>query len=265
MAQQIICLEKNKADFSYDSVVVTASQGQVTASYVQDRSNSTAWVTTGSVDADNTTLEVDFGDLQEIDKIILVQHNFKAYTLKYWNGSTYVDFSTPINVSGNATETKSHSFTAVETTKLLLTITGTMVVNSDKYLYQFIATQVIGQFNGWPILQDAMISKNKRVSKMLSGKTDIANNLGGFSIRARIKVTNDATDRALVESLFNSSEGFLFWPCGGDESQFSYANQGYRLEDIFLMRCQNDFSVEFRDGIYVLGIEIDMKLIEVTD
>jgi hypothetical protein len=27
MAQQIICLEKNKADFSYDSVVLTASQG----------------------------------------------------------------------------------------------------------------------------------------------------------------------------------------------------------------------------------------------
>jgi hypothetical protein len=196
---------------------------------VQDRSNSTAWVTTDSVDADNTTLEVDFGDLQLIDKIILVLHNFKAYTVQYWNGSAYVNFSTPINVSGNTESTTSHSFTAVETTKVKLIITGTMTANEDKYLYQFIASQVIGQFEGWPVMQDATISKNKRVSKMLSGKTDIANNLGAYSARVRIKVTSSAADRALVESLFNNSEGFLFWPCGGDEDQFSYANQGYRL------------------------------------
>lgn len=56
MAYRIKFFEKNKGDISNSSVVMTASQGDDYADLVRNRSNYNAWATSGSVDADNTSL-----------------------------------------------------------------------------------------------------------------------------------------------------------------------------------------------------------------
>ncbi len=265
MAQQIILFEKNRGDFSETDVVATASQGVGFETFAINRSNLSAWVTTGSVDADNTTFELDFGDLRDIDNIILVLHNFKNYTIQYWNGSAWTNFSTSISVTNNTSDTTRHSFTLVETTKVKLTVTGTMVANADKYLHQFICTKLIGQLNGWPIIKNAIRGRNKQRTKMLSGKESVREQIGFFSCTLEIAVTSDEEDLDLVEDLQDSNDGFLLWLCGGSESQFSSARQGYRLEDIPLVKCANEYKPNFYKGIYSLGLPVTLDLVEVVD
>ena len=265
MSYQIRFFEKNKADFSDAAVVATASQGVGFETFALNRSNLSAWVTNSSVDADNTTFTIDFGDLHYIDSVLLVKHNFKAYTVKYWDGSAYQDFSTAINVSGNSDETKFHQFTAVNTTKVQLTITGTMTANQDKFLYQFIVTKQIGQFNGWPVIKNPIVSRNRQFSKMLSGKQSVREMIGAFSCTLSVKTLSNSADLDIIESLYLSNEGFLLWLCGGSESQFSSSRIGYRMEDLYLMKCHNEYKPEFYNGLYKAGIVTTVDLVEVVD
>lgn len=264
MAGQIIFFEKNRCDFSNESLVITATQANTYVNYLSDRSTDTAWMTTSSVDADNTTITFDMVDEYELTDLILVKHNFKAYTLKYWNGSAYVNFSTPIAETTNTLETTRHSFTKVATTKLQLIIQGTMVANSDKRMFEFIATKLIGQLEAWPVINDPVVSRNKQKSTMLSGKRSVRENIGFFSCKLQVKILRSDADLDIIETLYDSNNGFLVWLCGGVTSQFSSVRKGYRKEDLFLMKCEDEYKPEFYKGLYQSGIDFQMKLVEVV-
>lgn len=104
-----LIFEKNKIDLDAPGVVITATDSVATdpgtdfVDLLRNRRNENGWGTGGSSDAGNSTLEIVLQDEVAVTDILLVNMNFKAYTLQYWNGSAYVDFSTPINVSNNAT------------------------------------------------------------------------------------------------------------------------------------------------------------------
>lgn len=273
MAGQIKFFEKNIIDLSNDGVTITATDavasnnGQDFVDYLRNRNNFSAYITTGSTDAANTTLVFEFVLEKSISDLILIKHNFKAYTLKYWNGSAYVDFSTPINVSNNATETTHHEFTPVDTERIQLIVTETMVTDADKVLHQFIVTQKLatGQLNGWPVIKSPVHNTNKRVSRMLSGKVNVVESVGGFSCNLTVSNWNDDVDLALIENIYFGRRGVLMWLSGGDEEQFSHKRVGYRLEDLYFVRCVNDYSPEWSVGIYTNGLKIDMRLAEAIE
>lgn len=262
MSQQIRFFEKSKCDFSNASVSIVASTGNAYVERILDRSNLTAWMTTGSVDASNPTIEIDFGDIRPVDTILLVKMNFKSYKIEYWDGAVWVSI---VDVTMAAVTTAFHQFTKVDTRKLKLTIRGTQVPNSEKKLYQFIATEQIGQFNGWPEIKKAISSRNRVRTKMLSGKENIREQIGAFNVALSVKILRDDHDLTLIETLHASNDGFLTWLCGGDEAQFSSARKGYRLEDIYLMKCLNELSNEFYQSTYPNGLMPKFELIEVVD
>ena len=262
MSQQVRFFEKSKCDFSRPSVVLTASQGNDYVRRVLDRTNLTAWMTTGSVDADNTTIEIDFGDVRQIDTVMLVKHNFLSYKIEYWDGASWADL---IDETSDDTDTAFHQFFAVDTTGLLLTIRGTKVPNGEKKLYQLIATQQMGQFNGWPIIKAATVSRNRVRSKMLSGKESIREQIGAFSCSMSVTVLKDSEDLDLIEAMHTANEGFLAWLCGGDEEQFSSRRVGYRLEDVYLMKCTSELKNEFYQGVYPNGLAVKFDMTEVVD
>jgi len=264
MGYQIRFYYKSRCDNSFSGVSATASEASSFAQNVLTRSNLDAWITTGSVDANNTTLTVDFGDAKTITEIFLILHNFKAYTVKYWNGSSYVNFSTPIAETTNTATTTHYSFTSVSTQRIQLTITGTMVANSDKSLCQLVATQSIGQISAWPVISKPTHVTNIQKSMMLSGKTHLTRNAGGFTCELKVKILSTSADLAIIETLYDSVDGFLVWLCGGSTSQFSSVRKGYRLEDLYLMKCMDDYVPEFYEGLYKSGIKINMKLGEVV-
>lgn len=262
-AKQILFFEKNAADYSFPNVVMTASEASSYAPYVQKRSNFLGWMTTGSVDANNTTLTCNFVDLVTLTDIILVKHNFKSFTIQYYDGHSMVDFSTPINQTTNTDSTTRFSFNSIQTTMIVVTITGTQIANSDKKLSQLIATSLLGQLNGWPVIKKPTFNLNKRVNTMLSGKTDVGVNAGGFTCDLTVSVWRDNGDLTLLETLYNVGEGFLVWLCGGNQNQFSSIRQGYRLEDFFLVKCQDNYTPEWVSGLYTSGLNIAMTLVEI--
>lgn len=265
MSKQIIFFKKSKCDFTNPSIVVTGSEGIGYESYILNRSNNTAWVTTGSTDASNTTLIINFGENTDITDLLLLKHNFKSYTIKYWNGSAYVDFSTVIAPTSWTDDDSYHYFTSVNTNLIKITIYGTQVADADKFLYQFIATQKIGQLAGWPVISKPVISRNKKNNVMLSGKLSISENIGHVSLTLKLQMFTSNADLTVFETIYNYSEGFLVWLCGGDETQFKTLRQGYRMEDTYLMKCSDDYKPEYYKGLYGCGITMDVKLDEVTN
>ncbi|RLA59598.1 MAG: hypothetical protein DRQ89_13850 [Epsilonproteobacteria bacterium] len=274
MSAQIRFFNKNKIDLSLlDSVTITITDatatntGQDYVDFMRNRNNTSAWLTTDSNDAANTEIEVLLGDTKEVSNIILVSHNLKAYTIQYWNGSAYVDFSTIISETTNTETTNLHTFTTVTTDQIKIIITGTQTADADKQIKQLIITDEVasGQLEGWPIIKRPRHSTNKKISTMLSGKVNVVESVGGFGMDLTVRNWNIDADLDLVEEIYFGNRGVLVWLSGGDETQFSRAHIGYRKEDLFLMRVVNDYTPEFRSGIYSTGIKVNMKLRESID
>jgi hypothetical protein len=261
---------KNIFDLSNDNPSVTVTDGVASntgESYtdlMRNRNNMSGWSTTGSSDAGTTTMVIQLGDTRSFSDILLVGHNLKNYTLKYWDGTQYSAFSTAIAPTDNTLSTTYHTFTGVESSALQLIINGTQTANQDKYIKQFIITELLGTFTVEPEVMP-QFDKDRKVTKFLSGKSYVAKSVGGFNVRLRMKNSGaNSADLTLVETLFSAYEGFLVWICGGNTSQFELQREGYRLEDIFYMDVSNEYSPEYVESRWYNGMPIDLKLVEVS-
>jgi hypothetical protein len=265
MAGQIIFFEKNKADFSNQDVVATATEGNDFIRNVLNRNNLTAWITTNSVDANDTTVTLDMADTKTVSDILLLKHNFKSFNIKYWDGATYQDFTPAINESTNTLDSNYFEVTPVSTSRVQLIIHGTQTADTDKVLYQFIVTEKLGRLEGWPLIKSPTLSRNRQKTVMLSGKTSVMENIGSYSVVLKFTSFSSEFDLSIIEALYSKIDGFLFWPCGGVESQFRTIREGYRMEDIYLMKPTDEYSPEYDKGLYKSGMSLDVKLTEVTE
>lgn len=264
-----LIFEKNKIDLDFDNVTITASDstvdvdnGQAFVDMLRNRRNDSGYGTGGSSDAGLTTLEVDMTDEVSITDIILVRHNFKAYTIQYWDGAAYQNFSTPIAETVNTDTTTHHNFTEVDTSKIKLIVQGTMTADQDKLLAQLIITKRLGQFTAEPFIKKPRQEKGRKSKKMLSGRVNVTRSLGAFSCQLSFPPMKSSADFALIETMFNSFNGFLVWLCAGDTTNYFADVPGFRLQDIYLMTCANDLETEWNDGFYAHGQKIDIALVE---
>lgn len=275
MAQQIRFFQKNIIDLSQPQATITVTDtvafnnGQEIVDYVRNRNNTSAWLTTGSNDAANTELLVQFGVGRDVSTIILVRHNWKAFTIQYWDELllSWVDFSTPIAETANTDSTSHFDFDRVETNQIKIIITETQIADDDKELYQLIVTDSIGigQLEGWPVIKNPVHDTNKRKTKMLSGKIHVVESVGSFQCSLEVSHWKSVNDVSLIEDLYFRREGILLWLCGGDETQFAIASRGYRKEDLYYVRPTNSFEPEFVKGIYSNGQKIKIDLQEAIE
>lgn len=258
-------------DYSQASISVTDeiadNDGQFSVDFLRNRDNESGFATTGSSDAANTQLDVDIGDLQAIDSIVLVMHNFKSYTIQYKDPDSgeYTDFSTPISLTANSKSTTIHQFDLVNAQHVRLIIKGTQVADADKVLRQLIITRKIknGQFSGWPVFKSVAIDLSKKANETLSGKIHQIESVGKYSLQMDFKTYPVADDIALLYSLhFDYPLGFLFWTGGGDEDQFQFSTGGYRPQDIYLMKCTTEWNPAWEKGYYKGGVNISVKMAE---
>lgn len=271
MSQQIKFFKKNKIDQTVNDISLTVTDatatnnGQDFVGFLRNRNNTSAWMTTGSNDAANTEILIDTADSRAVDTLILIGHNFASYTIQYLdtNTSTFVDFSPAINVSANTATTTVHDVSLVNTPEIKLIVTGTITSNEDKKMRQLIITEKlgVGQFEGWPIVKPE-VSLNRKVTQSLSGKASVVETQGSYSVELSVVSWKSDVDLTIVEALFFDRNGFLVWPSGGDESQFSSRRLGYRLEDIYFMKCTNEYRPEWFKGLYKSGLNLNVKLIE---
>jgi hypothetical protein len=266
MATAMKFFRKSRCDYEFSYVSATASNSPSTAGYALQRSNRTGWGTSGSSDAENTTYTVAFGDVVTVDSILLIGHNWKNYKIQYLadDGITWTDFSPAVNPTISTDSTTLHSVPSTNTSGLKVTIYGTQTPDSEKILNQFIATTLIGQLTGFPTPDKPTLGRALQEQKTPSGKSRILSNIGAYSVSLRFPIWNIDADLTIVETLINMNEGFLFWPCGGSQSQFFSVRQGFRLQDIYLVRCKNEYQPKLYKGHYSIGMEIQLDLAEVT-
>jgi hypothetical protein len=265
VSEQIKFFEKSKADLDNINAKVTVtdtvaiSDGQDIAHFVQNRNNTSAWLTTGSNDTANTTLEISLGDTTDITDIMLFDHNFKDFNIDYWNGLIWVNLSTIVD---NTETTTLITYPTFPTDKIKITIGTTQIVDADKRLTQFIATELMGQLKSFPIISRTKVALNKKKNKMLSGKVSVTETSGFFSCELSVKLLKDNDDLTLLENIHFSRQGVLLLLSGGDEAQFSSRRLGYRNVDLFLVRPTTEWGADWYKGLYTSGMKIKIRLEE---
>jgi len=270
MPQQIKWYKKNFVDIDNDNTTITITDatatdnGQDYVDFMRNRKNTSGWRTTGSNDAANTQIDFDLGDSYDIDRILVVGHNLGAFTIQYWDGAAFTDFSTAINETTNTDSTTEFTFNSVSTDQIRVVITGTQTADEDKVIKQFIITESIGQFEGWPKIKKPRSSKNKRRTRLLSGKSLVTKQLGYFSCELEVENWNNSNDLSILETIYFSLDGVLMWLNAGDDTQFARTHIGYRSQDIYLVSPVDEYTPEFFDYYYRTGVKINMKLEEVV-
>lgn len=263
---------KNFADIDYDGVLIEASTGVSLRNVVRDRRRYGKWESVGSSDATTEYLIVYFDEAKTIDRLILVGHNFKAFTAQYYDGSAWQDFSSVVTKEGshatisetdNEKTTSYYEFSSVSAERVKVTITATQTADAEKSLRELIVTEEIGTFEGWPTFEPSF-DYNQIEKKSGRGRSKYTLFDESFSCRLVFKGYQKEDDHALVQTLWQGMKEFLIYPCGGDASQFNFQEMGNRLEDIFLVWFTESLSPTYTMGVYSLGLNYDVRLGEVV-
>ncbi len=266
---QIKFYRKNHIDLDRPNPVLSVvdaaatNDGTNALKYLRNRNNNSGWSTTDSLDANNTQLLFNLGDMQQIDTIILVKHNFKNFLVERRNITLDI-FETVEQVVDNEDTTKFIS-TDTYTDQIRITITGTIVADSDKRMTQMIIAENfgVGTLESFPVITAPTTSVNKKSSKLLGGRSNIIETRGSFSATLNVRFLNIDADLTLIENIFLNREGVLMLLSGSNDDQFASRRVGYRNEDIVLVRPVNELQLPYGNGIYINGIKIVMKMQEV--
>lgn len=261
--KNVLDLTNTLPTFAISDTVATDT-GSAYTTLMRNRNNNSGWATTGSADAGSTTMIVSFGETRTFQDLLFIGQNWKNFNVKYWDGTaSYVDFSTVVNETASTVSTAYYHFNEVSTTAFQIKINGTQTANQDKYLKQLVCTTILGTFTVQPQVMPSM-NKNRKTTQYLSGKSFVSKGTGAFNCRIKMPVVSNDADLTLIETLYDSYEGFLVWLCGGDVSQFETIRQGFRLQDVFYCDLTNDFSAPWNDGRWNAGMPIDLQLVEVS-
>lgn len=259
-----------------DGASVVASNGQSTANRALDRNVYSYYRTSGSSDAVSETFEVTFPETKSLDRILLIDHNFKDYDIEYDVAGVWTAFTNVVGIDGalgggisESTYSRSvsyYEFDEVSTDKIQITIDGTQVADAEKYLQQIIASMELGTFSGFPNLRRNKHSRNIRKRTVLSGKTLVQKGLRSSDFRLQFQnyPASYSGDLDLVGTLDERETDFLMWPCGGrtGSDYFKYELRGFRLQDIYACNITSDIDNTYRNNTYVGPINFSINLEE---
>lgn len=215
-----------------------------------------------SISSDDLTPEIfifTFSALRTIDAVHLVGHNLKNFTVKYWDGAAYADFSTPISESANAdTSNFYQNFTQVSTLRIQLTMNTTQTVDAEKSIAQFRTLELIDELSGNPNkITTNFIENSTQIKKSDAGNTYI--NFGEkFSIKLDFNSIADA-DYTLMRSIKNNKRSVYVYLGGGADND----EEGFRISDMYLINLVSAIKYKLPNNLFDVGRKITYELKEV--
>lgn len=230
---------------AYYSPTVTVSSGSGSADNLSDFSRDTKWESSGSDDTTTESIIVEFDNALDVDRILLLNHNFKDYDIQYWNGSSYVDFSnvyddkdavvaSDISFTANALTSSYFEFTSVSTLKIRIQCTTTQTTDAEKYLYELYIGQEIGTFTdditSNPSKYEPVVrGLNQQVLTLSNNATVTFQRGDKFSADVNIRQLWETEDIAIIDTMFEDGQ-FAWYPCGGYNH---YTTLGWRIRDLY--------------------------------
>ena len=266
MGQGIRFFNRSYSDITrldLEEILISVTNNNDFKTFMVDRDPFTRYQSSGAND-DLITVELTVDFLQDrfISDLILVDTNLKDFELQQWDSGS-MSYVTVLTETANTANTVYKTFTGLTTDKVKLKMNKTIVADQEKYLNLFIITSEIGQLEYRPFPRpdhDGNIIENK----MIDGKSKFVFNQIQHNFEIEFSGYTNINDRQLLQTLSDLKDSFLIWPCGGDEAQFSYADEGWRLEDIYLVNRSNQPSPFFTKNYYKAGTNARLLLKEVS-
>lgn len=282
---QVAFYKKSKALYA-DGATITVSTGSDTANYILGTNTYLYWESVGSDDTTTETIEIEFPSASDIDRVFLIDHNFKEFTIQY-DDSGWTDFTNIVGLDGTlaggisetsfSKDTAYYEFDSVNTTKIKITATKTQTADEEKKLTTCFATEEIGTLQGYPDV-DNSFDRNAQVEKTLSGKYSIIKSYDIIDkIRLKFRVNPYQNDQDIVEYLYDTDSPFLIWLCGGKYGAaenvdcsstpewFKIAQKGWDLKDVYQVQTDGQLDTNFYKNIYKLDTVFDMTLREAVN
>lgn len=255
---------------------IAVSSGSAVKDYAIDKNAASFWTSVGSNDITQESLVVTFGSTS-ISRILLVDHNFKGFTVKYWDGAAYQHFAGVVGLDGtktNITETAFADTTAyyevtpVTTTRLQILVTTAQTVNAQKYIATIFASTELGTLVGFPKIDAVQVNRNPRTMTMLSGKVNIVKSNQVFACTLNFSPYSVGSayvaDLDLMMTLFDRATPFHIWLSGGRRGTgyYSYTLRGWRLKDLFRVQMDPQVALSYTDSIYRNPVNFNVQFLE---
>lgn len=258
----ILFFTKSIIDLDNIGVAVSATSNIGAAENMRGNTDYKYW---RSVDSDDlTTEEIIFTfEEQTFNRIHLVENNFLDFSIQYFDGSNYVDFSTPILETTDTETTNYYQFDAVQSKAVKILVTKTHVADDQKKCAQVLISTELHQLRGFPSFAPSF-EWTKIKKQTIRGRNKSAYLDEIFSCTLNLSRYPVASDIAFFKNLFDRRREFLIWPCGGKETIFRFDVKGTRKKDIYLCEIDGDINHWFDNNTYELGINGNLKITQVN-
>lgn len=261
-----------------DGGTIIASSGDATSRSAIDRNKITRWRSSGSGDTVTETVDIFFATPTAIDRILILDHNFKEFTIKYDAGAGLLDFTSVVGLDGalggGITETTFsdntayYEFASVTVNSIRVAITKTQVADEEKFMNQFIGTTELGTLEGFPLIKPTTFSKNSRIVKTLSGRKIVTKSVESVTMRVDFKnyPARLAADITLAFDLDDRDDDFIVWLSGGRRGSDFFVNQlkGFRLEDALTVNTIKPMKPSYSRSVYTNQVNFRLDLGEVV-
>ena len=275
---------------------ITALSGSASLTNLTDLDRSTAWQSQSSSDAITELIEIEFDDAQDLDRLMLIEMNFKDFHVWYWDEAAWADFTnvytnidsavsdytyegagvtyggagvvygtgiTGIVDSDNSLSTRYFEFDSVNTTKIRIECTYTITANDEKELNELYLGEEIGTFvqdlTSKPCKYRPVRSDTRSTYRTKSNGGTIKYERGDkYRTKISVKELLNSADQTIYYAMFDQGQ-FAILPCGG----VPYTERGWRLQDFYHVVIKGDETAEFAIGrVSDLGINDEFELLE---
>lgn len=260
------CLQK-------DGASCVASSATALQNLILNSNKYFKWTSSGSNDATTETLTITLPTAVSISRMFLIGHNFKSFDVRYDNGSP-ADFANvrgldsltdnEIDVSNISRNTSYFEFTPVTTDTLIIRAFTTQTTNAEKFLAQFIVTNELGTFEGYPQLNDIELSRSIQKEQAISGRFHIQKGYESAAFDLNLRTYPKQNDIDLLQDLHEREDPFLVWPCGGLPDQFRIKQRGFLVDDIFQMQLDQGLRNSYDKNVYLMGVNQRYSFVEVV-
>lgn len=267
--------DRSQSLFS-DGATAIASSGIGAENRALDKNPLTKWRSSGSADAITETFTITLPKTTTFTRILILDHNFKEFTIKHDVSGVFTDFASVIGLDGSqatisettfSDDTAYYEFDSVSTASVQITITKTQVADEEKKMAQVIITTELGTLTGFPVVNATRFSRNIKRRRVLSGKSLIQKSEESTRFRLDFRnypSTGFTADLDLMFTLFDRDANFIMWLSGGRRGTdfFRYTLRGYRLKDAFEMQIDRDISESYTKNVYINMVNLRMSFVE---
>lgn len=256
-----------------DGSTATASSNDEGVQYILSPVKWAKWFSVGSSDATEETITITLSGSKTIDRIFILGINLKEFDVKYFDGLSFVDFANVVGVNGvesaSISETNFvldsayYEFDEVTTSQIQIKARTTQVANEEKEITTFITSKEIGTLLGYPKVASS-VSNNEKTSKALSQREVVQKTYERVKFKLTFKTHPFQEDLDTMETLFESIDSYLIWPCGGrtGSDYFKIEQKAWRLDDIYNVQNKGRMKSDFTKNIYTAGFDKSVTFVE---